>query len=216
MRSWATRRSPAGTHDRRQRGWLPRLAQDDPRGVARQRRSRRPLLPAGFQPASAGGTFGLIATNTIAQGDTARLACAGSAHTAARSIAPASASSGQEGSGRGERRPRRRKGDIAGPYVSMARGADDHRLPVPRWRARRPGDAAANAGKSFIGSYSLWAWASRSTTPTPGVATPIAEMQRLIAKDPRNASGSSLTSAARRSTTARRTPTTATSSTSAR
>ena len=41
------------------------------------------------------GTFGLIATNTIGQGDTARPACAGSATTAARSTRPASGSGGR-------------------------------------------------------------------------------------------------------------------------
>jgi len=45
----------------------------------------------------------------------------------------------------------------------------------------------ANAGKSFIGAYILGMGFTFDDTDTKGVASPIAEMHRLIEKDPRNA-----------------------------
>src|SRR5207247_7097154 len=45
----------------------------------------------------------------------------------------------------------------------------------------------ANANKSFVGSYVLGMGFTFDDTDTKGIASPIAEMHRLIAKDPRNA-----------------------------
>jgi hypothetical protein len=50
-----------------------------------------------------------------------------------------------------------------------------------------PAVLGANAGKSFIGSYVLGMGFTFDDTDTKGVASPLAEMHRLIAKDPRNA-----------------------------
>src|SRR5207248_7849553 len=51
-----------------------------------------------------------------------------------------------------------------------------------------PERLVANAGKSFIGSYVLGMGFTFDDTDTNGIATPIAEMRRIIAKDPRNRS----------------------------
>ena len=89
-----------------------------------------------------------------------------------------------------------------------------HRLPVPRRRPRRPGAAGCQRRQELPGPIVLgMGFTFDDDNPD---ATPLAEMERLIAKDPRNPSASSRTSAARRSTTARPTRTTDTSSTSAR
>ena len=50
-----------------------------------------------------------------------------------------------------------------------------------------PERLAANAGKSFMGSIVLGMGFTFDDTDTKGVATPIAEMERLIAEDPANA-----------------------------
>jgi len=60
-------------------------------------------------------------------------------------------------------------------YLFHAGGHDD------------PERLRANAGKSFIGSYVLGMGFTFDDTDTKGVASSIAEMHRLIAKDPRNA-----------------------------
>ena len=44
----------------------------------------------------------------------------------------------------------------------------------------------ANAGKSFVGSYVLGMGFTFDDTDTKGVASPLAEMHRLIEEDPRN------------------------------
>ena len=49
-----------------------------------------------------------------------------------------------------------------------------------------PARLEANAGKSFVGSYVLGMGFTFDDTDTKGVATPLAEMRRLIAEDPRN------------------------------
>ncbi len=70
-RSLATRRSWWVKRYRSNYGRkLPALAINFSRIVARQRRSCRPLLPPGVRPHSIRRAFGLIATNTIGQGDT--------------------------------------------------------------------------------------------------------------------------------------------------
>ena len=118
-----------------------------------------------------------------------------------------------------QRRPRRTRAPLPAPVrPRRPRGRPDHGLPVPRRRPRRPGAARRERRQELPGQLSSSAWASPSTTPTTtGVATPLAEMQRADREGPaERASESSPTSAARRSTTARPTPTAATSSTSAR
>ena len=112
---------------------------------------------------------------------------------------PAQEVAGAGGRGR-QRRPRRTRGRVAGPscstagrspvitaYLFHAGGHDD------------PAPLQANAGKSFRAATSS-AWASPSTTPTTRRGHSVAEMHELIAKDPATPSGSSPTSAARRST----------------
>ena len=116
-------------------------------------RPRCALLPAGLRPASRRTGFRLIATNTIAPGrharDRARWICqhGGEIFAARRrvkwpGIAAVVVSVVHVSKGRvhGPRRARR------------PRGRDDHRVPLPPRRPRRPGPLAANAGKSFIGS----------------------------------------------------------------
>ena len=49
-----------------------------------------------------------------------------------------------------------------------------------------PARLAANAGKSFVGSYVLGMGFTFDDTDTKGVASPVAEMRRLIDENPRN------------------------------
>ena len=49
-----------------------------------------------------------------------------------------------------------------------------------------PARLAANAGKSFVGSYVLGMGFTFDDTDMKGVATPLSEMRRLIEADPRN------------------------------
>ena len=49
-----------------------------------------------------------------------------------------------------------------------------------------PQRLSANAERSFVGSYVLGLGFTFDDTDTKGVATPLAEMHRLIEKDPRN------------------------------
>ena len=50
-----------------------------------------------------------------------------------------------------------------------------------------PATLAANAGKSFIGSYILGMGFTFDDTDRKGVASPLSEMERVISKNPRNA-----------------------------
>ena len=135
-----------------------------------------------------GGCFGLIATNTIGQGDTRS--------TGLRWIC---------GNGGVIYRARKRykwpgqaavvvsvvhvhKGPLAGPYHLDGRAVD--RITAYLFHAggsEDPETLVANEGKSFIGSYVLGMGFTFDDTDTKGVASPLAEMHRLIAKDPRNA-----------------------------
>ena len=128
-----------------------------------------------------GGTFGLIATNTIAQGDTRstglRWICQ---HLGQHAMVLAT------------------RDEDASPESSPVvdpvgvRRLDDR--PVERITAflfHRGGHAdparlAANAGKSFQGSIVLGMGFTFDDTDKKGVATPLAEMRRLIEADPRN------------------------------
>ena len=134
-----------------------------------------------------GGTSGLIATNTIAQGDTRstglRWICnnAGEIYRARRRVkwpglAAVVVSVLHVHKGRfpavklldGE------AVDTITAFLFHRGGHDD------------PARLKANAGKSFQGSIVLGMGFTFDDTDTKGVATPIAEMHRLIAEEPRN------------------------------
>ncbi len=157
-------------------------------GSSWQRGSRRSLLPRALICYGPMERFGLIATNTIGQGDTRPPACAGSARTAERSTRHESGSNGLAVQ-RSLSASCTSQGHISQANDCWTGGrSTDHRVPGPRRRPRRsraglpPMPARAFKGASF------WAWASRSTTVTPrGLRRPIAEMERLIAEDSRNA-----------------------------
>jgi hypothetical protein len=134
------------------------------------------------------GTFGLIATNTIAQGDTRgtglRWICThgGTIYTGRRRY---------KWPGQAEvvvSMVHVAKGPSPGPYELDGR-------PVPLITAylfhagghENPATLKANADKSFIGSYVLGMGFTFDDTDKDGVANPISLMHELIAKDPRNA-----------------------------
>ena len=134
-----------------------------------------------------GGAFGLIATNTIAQGDTRssglRWICerGGEIYRAVKRVKwPGDAAVVVSV-------VHLAKGELAGKRML-------DRAPVDRITAflfHRGGHAdpvrlAANAGKSFVGSYILGMGFTFDDTDRKGVASPLAEMRRLIAQDPRN------------------------------
>ena len=134
-----------------------------------------------------GGTFGLIATNTIAQGNTR--------NTGLRWIC--------EHGGEIYRAARRYKwpgqAAVVVSVLHVHRGCwDGERLwdgkSVPTITAflfhrgghRDPARLKANAKKSFQGSIVLGMGFTFDDTDKKGVATPLAEMRRLIEEDPRN------------------------------
>ncbi len=133
------------------------------------------------------GTFGLIATNTIAQGDTRasglRWICehGGEIFAASRRVKwPGMAAvvvsvvhviKGQFG---GVKRLDGREVERITAFLFHRGGNND------------PKRLTANAGKSFQGSIVLGMGFTFDDTDTKGIATPIAEMRRLIAENPRN------------------------------
>ena len=134
-----------------------------------------------------GGALGLIATNTIAQGDTRS--------TGLRWIC--------EHGGEIYRAAKRVKwpGDaaviVSVLHVASGEYAGDRILDgekvdrITAFLFHRGGHAdpvrlAANAGKSFVGSYVLGMGFTFDDTDKKGVASPLAEMQRLIETDPSN------------------------------
>jgi N-6 DNA Methylase len=141
-----------------------------------------------FSLLRAGGTFGLIATNTIAQGDTR--------FTGLRFIVLA---------GGTIYRARKRlmwpgeaavvvsvihiaKGDIEGPY--LLDGRQVNQITAYLFHAggnEDPQRLAENADKSYIGSYILGMGFTFDDTDTKGVASSLAQMKKLVADDPRNA-----------------------------
>lgn len=140
-----------------------------------------------------GGSLGLIATNTIAQGDTRstglRWIClnGGTIHTARKrykwpGVAAVVVSvvhlikDSYTGTKLLEKRP---AGQITA-FLFANGGHDD------------PKQLAANAGKSFVGSYVLgmgftFDKGDEADDDTPGLPSPIATMERLIAENPKNA-----------------------------
>lgn len=140
-----------------------------------------------FDLLRAPGTFGLIATNTIAQGDTRasglRWICNhdGEIYAAHRRVQwPGMAA-------------------VVVSVVHVMKGRfdgvkrlDGHEVPkITAFLFHRGGNddparLAANAGKSFVGSYVLGMGFTFDDTDTKGVATPIAKMHGLIAQNPRN------------------------------
>jgi len=134
------------------------------------------------------GTFGLIATNTIRQGDTRhtglRWICVngGTIYAARRRYKWAGAAA------------------VTVSVVWVVKGTlpapfDLDGQPVPIITAylfhdgghENPATLDANAGKSFIGSYVLGMGFTFDDTDKKGIANSLAEKDRLIAKDPRNA-----------------------------
>ena len=134
-----------------------------------------------------GGAFGLIATNTIAQGDTRstglRWICehGGAIYHARRRVKwPGLAAVVVSVL-------HVRKG--AAPAAPLLDGAPVERITAFLFHRGGHGDPArlaANAGRSFVGSYVLGMGFTFDDTDTKGVASPLAEMRRLIAENPRN------------------------------
>ena len=133
------------------------------------------------------GAFGLIATNTIAQGDTRstglRWICThgGEIYRARRRVpwpglaaVVVSELHVHKGPFSGERRLDDAATDCITAFLFHRGGHDD------------PARLAANAGKSFVGSYVLGMGFTFDDTDKKGVATPLAEMRRLVEEDPRN------------------------------
>lgn len=133
------------------------------------------------------GTLGLIATNTIGQGDTRstglRWICknGGTIYGAQRRIkwpgeAAVVVSSVHifKGIHKGLRKLDGREVETISAFLFHNGGDDD------------PERLAVNSGKSFVGSYLLSMGFTFDDTDSKGVATPISEMYRLIKKDPRN------------------------------
>lgn len=134
-----------------------------------------------------GGAFGLIATNTIAQGDTRstglRWICAhgGDIYSARKRVKwPGQAAvvvsvlHGLKGEFQGPRLLDGREAPKITAFLFHRGGHDD------------PVRLKANEGKSFQGSIVLGMGFTFDDTDTKGVASPLAEMHRLIEKDPRN------------------------------
>ena len=133
------------------------------------------------------GTLGLIATNTIAQGDTRstglRWICknGGTIYNARRRIKwPGEAAVVVsfvhifKGIHKALKKLDSREVATISAFLFHAGGHDD------------PERLVANAGKSFVGSYPLGMGFTFDDTDNKGIATPISEMHRLIEKDPRN------------------------------
>ena len=133
-----------------------------------------------------GGALGLIATNTIMQGDTRR--------SGLRWIC--------ENGGEIYRARKRVEwpGDAAvvASMLHITRGTIDKRVLdgrnvagitaflFPRGGHRDPVRLATNANKSFVGNYLLGMGFTFDDTDKKEVATPIAEMRRLIGENPKN------------------------------
>ena len=134
-----------------------------------------------------GGCFGLIATNTIGQGDTRstglRWICThgGTLYRARKRLKwPGQAAVVVSV-------VHVTKGAMPGPYLLDNRAVEA--ITAYLFHAgghEDPAQLKQNAGKSFQGSIVLGMGFTFDDSDTKGVATPLAEMERLIAKDPRN------------------------------
>ena len=133
------------------------------------------------------GTFGLIATNTIAQGDTRstglRWICThgGEIYNARRrrpwpgqAAVVVSVVHVHKGPFSGERRLDDAATDRITAFFFHRGGHED------------PARLTENADKSFVGSYVLGMGFTFDDTDTKGVASPVSEMRRLVEEDPRN------------------------------
>ena len=133
------------------------------------------------------GTLGLIATNTIGQGDTRstglRWICknGGTIYAVRRrkewpgeAAVVVSFVHIAKGIYKGLGKLDGQEVEAISAFLFHAGGHDD------------PEKLATNAGKSFGGSYPLGMGFTFDDTDTKGIATPISEMYRLIEKDPRN------------------------------
>ena len=190
MRSWETRRSWEEQRSRETQATATSTgSHDNSRASALAMPILSPTSSAELSTCSAtGGCFGLIATNTIGQGDTRST---GSLDLHARRhdlpVLDTRYKWPGLGGGRHQRRPRRQEARSRAIPARRPLGADHHRLSIPCRRTRRPGSFQANASEELSGEHRARSWASRSTTPTPRASpSPIAEMH-AFAKDPRNA-----------------------------
>lgn len=140
-----------------------------------------------FEHLSQGGCFGLIATNTIGQGDTRssglRWLCkhGGEVYSAEKRVKwPGSAAvvvsvlHVMKGDFPGPKRLDGREVETVTAFLFHRGGHDD------------PARLVVNAGKSFQGSIVLGMGFTFDDTDKKGVATSLAEMQRLIEADPKN------------------------------
>ncbi len=134
-----------------------------------------------------GGAFGLIATNTIAQGDTRSTGLqwicehGGAIYNARRRVkwpglaaVVVSVVHVSKGCFVAEKRLDDKPSDTITAFL-FHRGGHDN-----------PVRLKANAGKSFVGSYILGMGFTFDDTDKKGVATPLAAMERLLEDDPRN------------------------------
>ena len=134
-----------------------------------------------------GGAFGLIATNTIAQGDTRssglRWICkhGGEIYRATKRVKwPGEAAVVVSVL-------HVAKGEIVGSRVLDGANVDNlTAFLFHRGGHEDPVRLKANAGKSFVGSYVLGMGFTFDDTDKKGVASPLAVMQRLIEANPRN------------------------------
>ena len=159
-----------------------------------------------------GGTFGLIATNTIAQGDTRssglRWICehGGEIYRAVKryqwpgeaAVVVSVLHVAKTGEARDERTGSRdaEAAEVADRHATGrfpgGRVLDGAKVDaITAFLFHRGGHAdpvrlQANAGKSFVGSYVLGMGFTFDDTDKKGVASPLAEMRRLIESDPRN------------------------------
>ena len=165
-----------------------------------------------FDLVRAGGTFGLIATNTIAQGDTRssglRWICehGGEIYRAVKRyqwpgeaavvvsvlhVARTEEARGEPAGSRDVEAADVEDGPAAGrfPGSKVLDGAKVDAITAflfHRGGHADPVRLQANAGKSFQGSIVLGMGFTFDDTDRKGVASPLAEMQRLIVADPRN------------------------------
>ena len=142
-----------------------------------------------FELLREGGTFGLIATNTIAPGRHALDRPALDLHERRRDLrrAPTREMAGR-GGGRRQRRARHQGAARRGLDCSTGARSTGSRRSSSRGRPRRPGDARGERGQELSGKLRPRDGVHVRRHRQEGVATPIAEMHRLIAEQPRRRS----------------------------